>query len=132
MDATRRRAGRPRANGSPTPGLSTREEVLAVAARLFTTHGYTATTTRATAEGAGLRQASLYNHFGCKEEVLATLLARTVRPALAFAERLLAADAAQVAAEARIWALARYDVQQLLSDEYNLGALFLLPEIAAP
>lgn len=129
MAATKRKAGRPRANGSPTPGLSTREEVLNVAASLFTTRGYTATSTRAIADGAGLRQASLYNHFSCKEEILATLLGRTVRPALAYAQRLTAVDATP---EARLWALARYDVHQLLSDEFNLGALFLLPEIAAP
>jgi AcrR family transcriptional regulator len=81
---------------------------------MFTSSGYAATTTRAIAERAGLRQASLYYHFPAKEDILAALLAETVRPSLAVA-RVLVASVAPVAAA-----------------RFNLGALYLLPEVGAP
>ncbi|MFD1272046.1 helix-turn-helix domain-containing protein [Streptomyces kaempferi] len=52
---------------------------------MFTTRGYAATTTRAVAERAGMRQASMYHYVSGKEELLAELLESTVTPSLAFA-----------------------------------------------
>ncbi|MEU6774913.1 helix-turn-helix domain-containing protein [Streptomyces sp. NPDC046759] len=124
--STSRRVGRPRAQERPASGLEPREEVLAVAAELFTTQGYTATSTRAVAERAGLRQASLYHYFDGKEAILAALLEGTVRPSLEVARELVARTAA--AAEARLWALCRSDVMLLCRGPHNLGALYLLPE----
>ncbi|MEV4555676.1 helix-turn-helix domain-containing protein [Kitasatospora sp. NPDC049285] len=121
------RVGRPRAGGPSDSGLSPRDQVLAAAAELFTRDGYTATTTRAVAERAGLRQASMYHYFARKEDILATLLESTVEPSLTLAERLLALPAADPAA--RLWALAAADADLLHRGLYNLGALYQLPEV---
>jgi AcrR family transcriptional regulator len=110
--------------------MSAREELLAAAAELFTTRGYTATTTRALAERAGMRQASMYHYVGGKEDLLAELLEGTVTPSLRLARVLLADDARP--AEARLWALCRSDAELLCAGPHNLGALYLLPEVAAP
>ncbi len=122
-----RRVGRPRAQERPSSGLPPRQELLAAAAELFTTHGYTATTTRAVAEGAGMRQASIYHYFDGKEAILAALLEGTVQPSLDLARRLAADTAAP--AEARLWALCRSDAELLGVGPHNLGALYLLPEV---
>ncbi|MFI9779261.1 TetR/AcrR family transcriptional regulator [Streptomyces sp. NPDC051956] len=124
---TTRKVGRPRAQERPVSGLEPREEVLAAAAELFTTHGYTATSTRAVAERAGLRQASLYHYFDGKEAILAALLEGTVRPSLEIARNLVART--EAAAEARLWALCHSDVTLLCRGPHNLGALYLLPEV---
>jgi AcrR family transcriptional regulator len=120
-----RRVGRPRAVARPQTGLTPREEVLAVAAELFTEQGYAATTTRQVAERAGIRQASIYHYFKGKEEILASLLESTVHPSLEAARTLMEAPAP---AEARLWALCHRDVRLLCSGPHNLGALYLLPE----
>jgi AcrR family transcriptional regulator len=122
-----RRVGRPRAAQRPDSGLSARDELLAAAAELFTVKGYAATTTRAVAERAGMRQATMYHYVGGKEDLLAELLEGTVTPSLSLARRLLAHDTAP--AEARLWQLCRTDVGLLCGGPYNLGALYLLPEV---
>ena len=124
-----RRVGRPRAEGRPESGLSPRDELLAAAAELFTTRGYAATTTRAVAERAGMRQASMYHYVSGKEELLAGLLESTVTPSLTCARDLLARDA--VPAEERLWELCRADVALLCGGPHNLGGLYLLPEVRA-
>jgi TetR/AcrR family transcriptional regulator, cholesterol catabolism regulator len=43
---------------------------LRLAARLFATQGYTATTMRVIAEQAGIEAASIYYHFSSKEELV--------------------------------------------------------------
>ncbi|WP_277036154.1 TetR/AcrR family transcriptional regulator [Actinacidiphila oryziradicis] len=129
MTTTGRRVGRPRATARAESGLTAREELLAAAGQLFTTRGYTATTTRAIAERAGMRQASMYHYFGGKQDVLAALLEGTVRPSLDLALALAARD--DLPAEARLWALCRADVALLCGGPHNLGALYLLPEVRA-
>lgn len=109
--------------------MSAREELLAAAAELFTTRGYTATTTRAVAERAGMRQASMYHYVGGKEDLLAELLEGTVTPSLALARALLA-DAARPA-ETRLWDLCNSDAALLCAGPHNPGALYLLPEVAS-
>ncbi|MFD9127060.1 TetR/AcrR family transcriptional regulator [Kitasatospora sp. NPDC059571] len=121
------RVGRPRAQGPVDSALAPRDQVLAAAAELFTRNGYAATTTRAVAERAGMRQASMYHYFAGKEDVLATLLESTVEPSLAFAAALLAQQGADPAA--RLWALAARDAELLFGGLYNLGALYQLPEV---
>ncbi|MGW2562227.1 TetR/AcrR family transcriptional regulator [Streptomyces sp. NPDC001514] len=129
MGTTGRKVGRPRAEQRPDSGLSAREELLGAAAELFTTLGYAATTTRAVAERAGMRQATMYHYFGGKEDLLAELLESTVTPSLALARRLLADD--ERGAEERLWELCRSDVELLCGGQHNLGMLYLLPEIQA-
>ncbi|SFW89274.1 TetR/AcrR family transcriptional regulator [Amycolatopsis australiensis] len=121
--------GRPRASGAAANRPDARQAVLDAAGELFTGAGYAATTTRAIAERAGLRQASLYYHFPAKEDILAALLAETVRPSLALAARLVAGSAP---VEVRLWALAYADIGLLGGARHNLGALYLLPEVGSP
>ncbi|MFE2349419.1 TetR/AcrR family transcriptional regulator [Kitasatospora cineracea] len=130
MSATSRpasRVGRPRAQGPSDSSLEPRDQVLVAAAELFTRNGYAATTTRAVAERAGMRQASIYHYFAGKEDILATLLEGTVEPSLSFAAALAAGPAADPAAH--LWALAARDAEVLLGGLYNLGALYQLPEV---
>ncbi|MFF0162713.1 TetR/AcrR family transcriptional regulator [Streptomyces sp. NPDC005263] len=124
-----RRVGRPRAAQRPDSGLEPRAELLAAAAELFTTLGYGATSTRAVAERAGMRQASMYHYVSGKEELLARLLESTVAPSLAVARELLADTS--VPAEDRLWELCRGDVDVLCGGPHNLGGLYLLPEVRA-
>ncbi|MER6995916.1 TetR/AcrR family transcriptional regulator [Streptomyces sp. NPDC000410] len=127
MSTTGRRVGRPRATQRPDSGLSPRDELLAAAAELFTTRGYAATSTRAVAERAGIRQATMYHYVDGKEDLLAELLESTVTPSLSLARRLLAEDGR--GAEARLWELCRSDVELLCGGPHNLGGLYLLPEV---
>ncbi|QIQ05634.1 TetR/AcrR family transcriptional regulator [Streptomyces liangshanensis] len=129
MGTTGRRVGRPRAAQRPDSGLAVRDELLGAAAELFTTLGYAATTTRAVAERAGLRQATMYHYFGGKEDLLADLLESTVTPSLALARGLLADE--ERSPETRLWHLCRSDVELLCGGPHNLGGLYLLPEVRA-
>jgi AcrR family transcriptional regulator len=122
-----RRPGRPRASAEPVTGRGTAQDLLDAAAALFCTVGYTSTSTYAIAERAGVRQASMYHHFPGKHAILLELLLGTVRPSLGNADRLLAVDAP---AAARLWALCHSDVELLCAGRDNLGALYLLPELA--
>jgi AcrR family transcriptional regulator len=122
------RVGRPRATGESAGERDSRQDLLDAAAELFTERGYTATSTRAVAELAGLRQASLYHYFGGKEDVLAELLEGTVRPSLRTAEVLRDVPAS---AAAKLWALCRFDIDLLCRGRHNLGALYLLSEVSA-
>ena len=124
MDTTR--AGRPRLTERRRPGTTAREEILDAAGELFTTRGYASTSTRAIAEAVGIRQASLYHYFKTKDELLSALLHQTVTPTLTFLSALREDDppAAQC-----LHALAAFDGAQLLTSRWNLGALYLLPEL---
>ena len=53
----------------------TRETLLRLAARSFSTQGYSATTMRGIAEQAGIEAASIYYHFSSKEELVDQILA---------------------------------------------------------
>lgn len=123
----RARTGRPRASGTSPTGQGTHADVLAAAAALFCTRGYTSASTHAIAEAAGTRQASLYHHFARKQDILLALLLETVQPSLDTAADLLARDEP---AAARLWALCVADVRLLSTSEHNVGALYLLPEVS--
>jgi AcrR family transcriptional regulator len=118
--------GRPRLEQSRRPGNTAREEILDAAAELFTKIGYAGTSTRRIADTVGMRQASLYHHFATKDDILDALLAGTVDEALALAAELIAQPGP--AAE-RLYALVVGDVSQLCASRWNLGALYLLPEL---
>ncbi|MGW4486134.1 TetR/AcrR family transcriptional regulator [Amycolatopsis sp. NPDC004368] len=131
MDGKVTGVGRPRASGAAASRQDARSAVLDAAGELFTGAGYAATTTRAIAERAGLRQASLYYHFPAKEDILAELLAATVRPSLAVAAGLVSSSSSEPAS-VRLWALAYADVRLLGGARHNIGALYLLPEVSSP
>lgn len=122
------KAGRPRLHDQRRPGTTARDEILDAAGELFTTMGYTGTSTRTIADSVGIRQASLYHYFKTKDDILCALLSQTVAPTLGFIPSLLGADPALTAAE-HLHALAAFDGNQLLSGRWNLGALYLLPEL---
>lgn len=122
------RAGRPRLHVQRRPGSTARDEILDAAGELFTTMGYTGTSTRSIADSVGIRQASLYHYFKTKDDILCALLSQTVAPTLSFIPSLLGAEPALSAAE-HLHALATFDGDQLLSGRWNLGALYLLPEL---
>ena len=63
-------AGRPRLSTRKRPGATARDEILDAAAELFTTRGFTATSTRTVADAVGIRQASMYHHFATKDDIL--------------------------------------------------------------
>jgi AcrR family transcriptional regulator len=122
------RAGRPRLHDQRRPGTTARDEILDAAGELFTTMGYTGTSTRTIADSVGIRQASLYHYFKTKDDILCALLSQTVAPTLSFIPSLLGAEPALSAAE-HLHALAAFDGDQLLCGRWNLGALYLMPEL---
>ncbi|RHA37661.1 TetR/AcrR family transcriptional regulator [Cellulomonas rhizosphaerae] len=123
-----RRPGRPRASGDPHGERDTRQDVLDAAAALFCSVGFTSTSTRAIADAAGVRQASIYHHFAGKDAILLELLLGTVQPSLELADALVAAPEP---APARLWSLVHADVALLAGGPVNLGVLYVLPEVAA-
>nr|WP_299570592.1 TetR/AcrR family transcriptional regulator [uncultured Williamsia sp.] len=106
-------------------GGTPQDEILDAAGELFTEQGYAGTSTRAIAEAVGLRQASLYHHFATKEDILIALLRQTVVPTLDVAR---GQDTARPARD-RLIEITRFDVTQLVTSRWNLGVLYLLPEI---
>ncbi len=96
------------------------------AAELFTTKGYTATTTREIAVRVGIKQASLYYYFPTKQAILESLMLNTVDAPLTAIAYLESADCSPAV---RLHAAASCDMSQLLVDRWNLGALYMLPEI---
>lgn len=117
--------GRPRLHAPRRPGNTARAEILDAAAELFTTRGFATTSTRLIAEAVGIRQASLYNHFATKNDILVALLEDTVAPTLDFADDL----DGTLSPEVRLCALAWFDAAQLCAGRWNLGALYHLPEL---
>lgn len=121
--------GRPRLEQRRRSGSTPRAEILDAAGELFTTNGYANTSTRVIADAVGIRQASLYHHFAAKDDILDALLAETIAAPLELAEKLRTAPES---APIRLYALALFDVRQLCAARWNLGALYLLPELRTP
>lgn len=121
-------AGRPRSSQRRRPGETAREEILDASAELFTTQGYASTSTRTIANAVGVRQATIYHYFGTKDDILEALLSGTVTGTLeaAAAIRRVVDDPAT-----RLHALAWFDGIQLWNSRWNIGALYLLPELRA-
>lgn len=115
------------------PGATARDEILDAAAELFTSQGFANTSTRAIADAVGIRQSSLYHHFGTKDEILGELLKGTVAGGLDFARAVHAVQgrADAVTAAAALHAVALYDGGLLCSARWNLGVLYHLPEARA-
>jgi AcrR family transcriptional regulator len=56
-----------------TGGAATAQDIRRTALELFSSLGYSATTMRQIAAAVGIQAASLYNHFGAKEDILWSL-----------------------------------------------------------
>ncbi|MEY9855723.1 AcrR family transcriptional regulator [Catenulispora sp. GAS73] len=124
------RAGRPRAVPDTAPQLPPREQILLAAAGLFVEQGFGSTSTRAIADAVGIRQASLYYHFAGKDDILAELLDRSVRPSAELARRLEEqAGADPASAAAALYTLAATDAELLARAPHNIGSLYLIPEV---
>ncbi|MGU3499316.1 TetR/AcrR family transcriptional regulator [Mycobacterium sp. C31M] len=122
-------SGRPRLEGRKRPGQTARDEVLDAAAELFTTMGVAATSTRQIAEAVGIRQASLYHHFRTKNDILASLLSGTVVSSLNAAQQMADRPEPPVVL---LHALSYLDCRLLWDSPWNLGILYLLPEVRDP
>src|SRR3954454_15538756 len=72
------RVGRPRLD-QRTLDAPPRDEVLAVASRVFAERGFAAATMREIAAGAGLHPSSVYYYFRSKEEMLEAIVAEANR-----------------------------------------------------
>ncbi|WP_159945396.1 MULTISPECIES: TetR/AcrR family transcriptional regulator [unclassified Nocardiopsis] len=113
MDTVDGRAARSRA---------TRARVAAVAARLFTEHGYTATSVQSVAREAGVAAQTVYNSFGTKPALLKEALDQAV-----------AGDAEPVATLDRPWvrrALAAGDAREQIR-LHVAGTTVVLERVAA-
>ena len=69
---------------------SRREEILQVAAQLFASKGFEATSIREIGDAAGILSGSLYHHFKSKEEMLHDLLQRFVNKLVPMYEAVIA------------------------------------------
>lgn len=108
-------------------GLGTRTDILTAAAELFCTRGFSASSTYAICELAGVSQASMYHYFANKHEIALQLLLDIVRPSVEFAQLL---DARSDPPFAQLWALSAFDSRLLASRPRNTGLLYVMPEIA--
>jgi AcrR family transcriptional regulator len=55
-------------------GEERREQILRIAVRLFSNHGFRGTTTKEIAQAAGVSEAMVFRHFATKEELYAAIL----------------------------------------------------------
>jgi TetR/AcrR family transcriptional regulator, cholesterol catabolism regulator len=76
---------------APTQPPATREQILAIAARLFSEHGYANTTLRQIAQEAGIQAGSIYYHFEGKDEIAACVLDEGIAAVTDAVQRRLAA-----------------------------------------
>lgn len=63
-----------------TKGERTAQRIMDVAEDLFATQGYDGTSLRQIAEGAGIREPGLYNHFAGKQDLYEAVLHRALDP----------------------------------------------------
>lgn len=63
-----------RSNKNIERGQATREQLIAVATRLFATRGYEGTSIDAVQQGAGVSRGSLYHHFASKDALFEAVL----------------------------------------------------------
>ena len=117
-----RRTGRPRRSGTPIDG-DPRDEILAVASRLFSERGVAATTMAEIARRSGLQQSSVYHYFGNKEQVLGAIVAEANRAPLELVKRIRADGATPVV---QLYRIIRADVAALCALPYDLNELHRL------
>jgi AcrR family transcriptional regulator len=100
--------------------IQPREEILDIAAGLFVDQGIAATSTRDIAEAVGVRQSSLYYHYPSgKDEMLAELLQRSIRPTLDKIEKIEALSAEPDATpEVLLYLLVTLDVMEGLHEQW--------------
>jgi AcrR family transcriptional regulator len=105
----RKPVGRPRASGQRGSVRSPRDEIVAVATRLFAERGYGETTMSEIARAAGLQQSSLYYWFRRKELILQAVFAVNRAP-LDFVKRI---GTGSESPGLKLYRLVRFDTRQL-------------------
>lgn len=125
---SRGRVGRPRANPRPVE-QPPEEEILAVAGRLFAQKGFAGTSTREIAEGAGLRQPSLFHYYPKKERILEALLGRIGSELLHITAAL---ESVPAGPPAKLYRLVHGNVKSLSEARDPVAAIVFLPEVQPP
>ena len=69
-------------NTPSSKGSKTKDKILKVSLKLFSTKGYKATTVRDIAGVMGIKQSALYNHFKNKDAILETLISNLTSSAI--------------------------------------------------
>ncbi len=110
-------------------GLATRQKILETAAALFARRGYYGTSTRDIADEVGIRQPSLFHHFESKQDLLAELLDRDLKPAL---ERIRCHRKSEAGAAARMYAYLCDDVAALVSSPFDARGFYNDEALAEP
>lgn len=113
----RNRTGRPRADSRPLE-REPREEIVAVASRLFAERGVAATTMSEIARRSGLRQSSVYYYYRDKEAILEEIVAGVNRAVLEQIDR-VNRDGGSPAL--RLYRTIRLDVLQLCAFPYDIN-----------
>ncbi|GIX29696.1 MAG: hypothetical protein KatS3mg124_0168 [Porticoccaceae bacterium] len=118
----RAKRGRRRGPGRARSGeaATRREEILQVAARLFASRGFEATSVRDIAEAVGILSGSLYHHFATKEAMLHEIL-RGAEPLTRHTTQVAGADADP---ETRLAALAILRLKTLVADPVVFGIIY--------
>lgn len=98
----RRARGRPRKSAQERDDGNRRQELLRVAARLFRSQGFAATSTRDIAAGAGMRSGSPFYHFESKEALLAAVMLEGMERALQRQSDAMARAAEEVQRQSRV------------------------------
>src|SRR5215216_3395795 len=68
-----------RASSSRMSGEDRRRQIVSVAAKLFSQKGFSGTTTKEIAEGAGVSEAIIFRHFATKDDLYTAILDHKVR-----------------------------------------------------
>jgi TetR/AcrR family transcriptional regulator len=113
------RTGRPRRSGAVLEG-DPRDEILAVASRLFTELGVHGTTMAEIARRSGLQQSSVYYYFANKERVLEAVVAEANRGPLELVTRIRKDGGSPIV---QLYRIIRADVIALSALPYDLNEL---------
>ena len=116
-------AGRPRRTRRQQDAGEPRDEILAVASRLFSERGVAGTTMAEIARRSGLQQSSVYYYFANKQQVLDAIVTEANRAPLALVEG-VRADGGQAAVQ--LYRIIRADVAALSALPYDLNELHRL------
>jgi AcrR family transcriptional regulator len=104
-------------------------QILTVASNLFAVHGYVGTTTREIADGVGVRQPSLFHHFGSKAEIMEALLEHDLARSVPARERIARSDDP---APVRLYRYLVAEVTHIAGSPYNLAGVYTDEVRASP